>query len=270
MGSMDYQESFRTNLAVGGGIITPKTAVAVKTSHLLSIPILELAQKTLKRCERRKGPGPFADILEVYILVAVSLEAFINEVCLEKIDEYKGQGKDKNSLEGIMLKWIMHGNDGRGMEIREKWEYLPKCLWNQKADKQLDKGKQPWQDFDILIKLRNHLVHYKSEYREPEYIPEFLESTIKRVLPSPTKKPQSRGLLEGLTDESTHWLNQISNIDMGYWAFDTGRKMIKQFLDFLDPDDPLRQGYTMLFGEIKGSRRIKTRKQSSETPALSA
>ena len=148
MCSKDYQQTFKTSFAVGGGILSAGTTLEVKTSHLLSIPILELAHRILKRCERRKGSGPFADILEVYILVAVSLEAFVNEVCLEKIDEYKGQGKDKNSLE-----WIIRGIDGRGLEIREKWEYLPKCLCCQKADKQFDKGKQPWQDFNILIKL---------------------------------------------------------------------------------------------------------------------
>jgi len=254
MGSTNYKESFLAKIAVGGGIVDMKTAIDVKTAHLLSISILELAQKTLHRCTKRKKTGPIVDILEVYILVAVSLEAFINEVCVEKINEYEEPGKNTKCLEGIMLEWIMYGNNGRGMEIRGKWEYLPKCLWNRQPDRHFDKGKQPWQDFVALIKLRNDLVHYKAGYQETKYIPKYLKPIVQRVLSSPRGKPQPQGFLERLTDDSLHWINIISNIEMGSWAFATGKKMIRQFLDFMDQGDPIRQDYIELLGKIKGIR----------------
>ena len=59
------------------------------TKKLLSFFIFELAQDVLTRCKRRKPKNPIMEILEVYILTVVGLEALINEICLDKIDQRK-------------------------------------------------------------------------------------------------------------------------------------------------------------------------------------
>ena len=237
MSNAHYQQSF-------GGEISPSGELSVRVAKLLSISILELAQKVLHRCKRRKRQDQVSDILEVYILVAVSLEAFINEICLEKIAEAKELGNNTANLENTM-----YGNNGRGLEIQEKWDRVPKCLWG----KSLDKGRLPWQDFDTLINLRNALVHYKAEYKDPQYVPKYLESTMRRVLSCQKREPQPPGFLEGLLKERTHWVNKICNLSMGYWALDTGIKMIHQFLGLADPQDRLRQDYTSMLERSKVS-----------------
>jgi len=235
MSNAHYQHSF-------GGEISPCGELSVRVAKLLSISILELAQKVLHRCKRRKRQDQVSDILEVYILVAVSLEAFINEICLEKIAEAKELGNNTANLENIM-----YGNNGRGLEIRAKWEKVPECLWR----KHLHKNRPPWQDFHTLIELRNDLVHYKAEYKEPEYVPKYLESTMRRVLSCQGQELQSSGFLEGLLKERRHWVDKIFNLRMGYWALDTGIKMIHRFLGLAGPQDRLKQDYTLMLERSK-------------------
>ena len=165
MGGAKYKQSLAASLSLG-----PAT-LEMQQSKLLSIDLLKLAQNTVRRCKKRRVTRSTLDILEVYILVAAALEAFINEVCLYKIDLYKQQKKRTRHLV-----YLIYGNKGRGEEIRVKWEKLPQFL----CGKAFNKGCSPWQDFDALIRLRNAILHYKSEYKEMGYVPEFLVSVINR------------------------------------------------------------------------------------------
>jgi len=255
MGSMNQQKSVQARIAVGGAIVTPKGDVLPKITISLAMRFLELAKTMLKRCERRKGSRSYTDILGVYIMVVVSLESFINEICLEKIREYRIMGNGTKCLEEIM-----YGNNGRGMEIREKWECLPICLWDQEPNKRFDKDTQLWQEFDALIRLRNALVHYKAEYQKQDYIPEYLPFVVNEVLSSPQKQRQFQSSSEIFVDATQHWIIKVSNVDMGYWAFDTGIGMIDKFLSFTDQGEYIYLRYNVPFKRLICSRTTKTLK----------
>jgi len=220
------------------------TGLKIHEAKLLSIDLLKLAQKTIRRCKSRKDRGPTPDILEVYVLVAASLEAFINEVCLEKVDLRKQQKKGTRHLIDLV-----YGNKGRGEEIRVKWEKLPQFL----CGKTFDKGQSLWQDFDALVRLRNAILHYKSEYREVGYVPRYLVSIINRLSTPPEDGFQARplSLLDYLFASKPNWVYKIGSLAMGQWAFDTGVSIIYQFLDFLRPHDRIRQDYAAMLDSAR-------------------
>lgn len=69
---------------------------------------------------------------------AIGCEAYINEFMMERIDEWE-------SLEKLGPK--------------NKWIIVAKMI----TGKTFDKGKEPFQSFSKLIRLRNDLVHFKTE-----------------------------------------------------------------------------------------------------------
>jgi len=85
--------------------------------------------------------------LTVYIMTVTALEAFINELCFGPSS--KMLNKDRIPVEFF-----------EDMEIRRKYYLLPLLLWGRT----FDRGAPPYQDFEILIRLRNSLVHYKETH----------------------------------------------------------------------------------------------------------
>ena len=100
--------------------------------------------------------GPYLQsIATTHILCAASLEAYIN-------------AKAKDILTGARLK-----DQFEKISLEAKWLFLPKIL----GLKGFEPGKQPFQAFSKLIKLRNELVHYKCHKEEWDFYnpPNFLD-----------------------------------------------------------------------------------------------
>lgn len=202
----------------------------VSTKKLLSVCIFRLAKDALTRCKRSKNPGPVMGILEVYILTVSALEALINEIALEKIDQRREAKKSVNPLKVLVLA----NKKGQYEPLDRKYDELPKILWN----KSLEKGGPPplWNDFVALIQLRNEIVHYSPKREEPGYLPDYLESIYHRIFPG-----------RKLSNDSSPLMDRICNVAMGQWAFDTGKCMIYQLLSLWNTRDPLRWDYIILF-----------------------
>jgi hypothetical protein len=77
------------------------------------------------------------------ITSTMATEAFINVIAEEQLSLTEWRAVEKANL-------------------AEKWILVTKLL----TDKVWDKGSQPFQDFNRLIKLRNELVHYKPKFVE--------------------------------------------------------------------------------------------------------
>lgn len=94
--------------------------------------------------EMENAYKPFLEALAVtHILCAASLEAYINSRAKETFTGKRLQYFERLPLEG-------------------KWLFLPKILGYEV----FDLGKEPFQSFSKLIKLRNVLVHYKERKEE--------------------------------------------------------------------------------------------------------
>jgi hypothetical protein len=183
-------------------------------------------------------------------MVVASLESFINEVCLDAIQRLRENRQNSQGVEAIV-----YGSDGRGMELRKKWEEAASLLHNKK----FDKGVNPWQDFYILVNLRNALMHYRSESKEPGYIPPFLESLLRSMrlttsqenVGEMVKRPPT---LSELSEPTIHWTEMVCTLPLGKWAFNTGHDMLQMFLSMLDQD--VREDYEILLEHLK-IRRMK-------------
>ncbi|WP_133151117.1 hypothetical protein [Vibrio cyclitrophicus] len=92
-------------------------------------------------------------------------------------------------------------------------------------------SKAPYQDFVLLQKIRNELVHRKSEYHEDTLIvgEGFPEKTLKDH-PSFFRQLESRKLCDSLViDES--WIDLIQTPAFAEWCCETAYAMTKEFLD---------------------------------------
>jgi len=227
------------------------------TAKILSIHLLKLAKGVLVRANRRQkvayrrsNKAKLDDLLEVYILVAASLEAFINEFCREKIDEVRS-----NDGEAYWLKGLEEIID-RKIEVRLKWQLVPQLLW-QKA---FDESKAPWQDFNVLINMRNSLLHYKMEYLPSGKVPKYL-GHIQQLLTSKTQNTdRPRTFIERIESSET-WVDRICSLDVAKWAFNTGVSMIEEFLDLADRET--KGQYTWLL-QGSGIRRISSGRKTGK------
>lgn len=210
-------------------------------TRFLSPFYLDLASRSLQRYGR-SAKKPAVGYLEVFILAAVSLEAFVNEVCLEKIERRREAGKPTRYLELVMRR------KNRDVRIRDKWSLLPKRLWR---GKRFDKRSRLWKDFKALVELRNLLVHYKSEYRQAGYVPKDLKPVFTRVLKANRRKRPGVGLQESLFDTGRHWTERICCREMGQWAVDTALGMISQFLRFAATDDDIKNEYVVMLSRFR-------------------
>jgi len=188
----------------------------VGTSRELSLIFLRLAKQTLSRCRRMLKTRPI-DYLALYILTVVSLEGFINEMYVKEIDDSQLEGKDIGELESLF-------KNGR---ILEKWDRFPALIG---AVSPFKKGERPWQDFDVLVKLRNDLVHFNPEFRKPTYMPDYLEPIFRiEVGKQRVEQTKPSNVMESLF-KGAHWTELICNPAMGTWALNTGKIMIETLL----------------------------------------
>jgi hypothetical protein len=90
---------------------------------------------------------------DVYIFSVTALEAFINETLLSEFYI--------PALTEVPRKIFIKTFED--FSIKEKYHLLPLFLFG----KTYDKGKQPYQDFSTLVKIRNRLIHHKEGVEEP-------------------------------------------------------------------------------------------------------
>ncbi|MGE0542269.1 MAG: hypothetical protein AB7R89_19040 [Dehalococcoidia bacterium] len=95
--------------------------------------------------------------VSAYILAVAAVEAYLNERFLSQAARL--------SLPASPL-WDINANTVERMKIREKVLLVPKLLLGET----FDTGRPPFQDFDLLVNVRNDLVHFKFPYQLPAYV----------------------------------------------------------------------------------------------------
>jgi hypothetical protein len=156
-------------------------------------------------------------VLETIILVAASLEAFINEY----IDS-KSRKLSRKSDHREMARLLNKLTEEK-IELKLKWQLVPQIIWQ----KQFSQDQKPWQDFDVLIRLRNDLLHYKGQLHPRDYVPKYLGQVVHLL----SKYEEPVCDLSGRSDD---WVDRICNYEVAKWAYNTGIGMINELLDFGD------------------------------------
>lgn len=142
-----------------------------------------------------------------YIVTVASVEAFINEVFLGWI--CKSRFKDS-------ALWELKVETLNRMNLSLKLVIISQLLF----DHVLKRGEQPLQDFEMLIRIRNDLVHFKMDGSAPKYIKELENREIALV-----SKPGDAG----------PWPWKLSSTEGIRWAHNSACNMIS-YLVSLIPD----------------------------------
>jgi hypothetical protein len=125
------------------------------------------------------------------------------------------------------------------MEIRSKYYLLPLLLWG----KTFDRGTRPYQDFEVLIRLRNYLVHYKMTPSGGGEMPKFAEHLKDKNLLMTSGTP-GVGLAGGL-------LTELCSAKAALWAYNTTCQMATNLIQLADDTTKqLWQGMLDNFREI--------------------
>jgi hypothetical protein len=163
------------------------------------------------------------DALAAIVFSAFWVEAFVNEV----IHRVNIDGKDlPNDPIGRLRQLAIAADlDGRDSRLDVKMQVIATSL----TGSPFDTGRQPYQDFRLLMGLRNDLVHHKPETIKEAFIehegstlniPEALHSRIKSLV--------SRGIISE-PDPKMFWslVGILERPSVARWAFDAAQQMIR-------------------------------------------
>lgn len=180
----------------------------------------ELYQVARRACEEAEFHPPKA--LVALVFAAMSVEAFLNDMA-DMASHYQCE-EEKIRLFALLLASLERGKAG----IRQKMEAAHLVLTGTK----LDKGRSPYQDFDLLLDMRNALAHRKPErwdwpppggnrgYELHKYVKRLAE---RRVIPPP------------LPEEPRLWQIAICDPGVARWSCEVAEQMRSFLVDLLPP-----------------------------------
>lgn len=169
------------------------------------------------------------DSLVAIILAAASTEAFINELA-EKVIIQRDNGSRLLSPQLLAFADALKEVEKAHGSLSLKYLIASLTL----SGLMFPKGRNPYQDFAILVDLRNDLMHLKSS---DTFIHKEDRQTIVEP-PKAIKALQQRGLARKTTDKSVvSWVSMLQTKDMADWACDTSHKIILSDLEMI-PDEP--------------------------------
>lgn len=137
----------------------------------------------------------------VIVLVSTSLDAYINET-LAYLHFLELKPNKKRQIAELQ----------KSRELREKWVGAPEIL----AGTAVDIRAEPYLSFDLMLTLRNKLVHYSARFRTPS---EYPLSKIDEY------KQRFTFTYEGTSD----WTSQVLNLECARWGCRTAQGMVKTF-----------------------------------------
>jgi len=166
--------------------------------------------------------------IDVFILSATTLEAFINEriaisleICRRRLALNHPVNKETVDSDRFHVKILNRMvRDG----LREKYLKIPRTLWG----KTFDVTKSPFNDFELLVQIRNDIIHYKMPfYEEQDSDPPWAkELSLKGFFLSEPVIIPPFSLPEG---NKRVWIDEICTLKAAQWAHNTSCSMIKQF-----------------------------------------
>lgn len=164
--------------------------------------------------------------LSAVVFSAIALEAFINELA-----EYAAMSSDKASPEvGNFAALARQVEEAHG-SIALKFLLASALLGGQSYDR----GAQPYQDFDLLVAVRNAIVHHKPEDRiqgQQEEDDGHTPGVVPRAL---TRRLHSRGLIGAELLDQAAFLHHVATPTVAAWACDAAANMVRALVDMLPP-----------------------------------
>lgn len=111
------------------------------------------AARSIKASSRQGGQR---EALVSIVFSVVALEAFINEVTELALDDSKNSRSLEPRVVSVLAE-LMADAERSHLRLESKFALASWVL----TGKRLDRGAQPYQDFALLLRLRNDLVHFE-------------------------------------------------------------------------------------------------------------
>jgi hypothetical protein len=101
----------------------------------------------------------------------------------------------------------------------------------------LDRGKLTYQDFDLLVDMRNALMHLKPDKYNSQKIRKILSRLKNRKLIPDNLVPNYN---PNIPEQRTVWVHYVSTATIAKWACNTAAEMIQEFWKNA-PEEEIRQ-----------------------------
>lgn len=202
-------ERNKTNIRFIGGSAQLYTA-AVKSFQLIPKDVADLEAGQIMA-------------LSSLILSAVSIEGFLNELGDMIASDPEGAPWRPDEINKYGAVWRT-AEDCNG-SIRYKYERALDIFGKRPPDK----GMDPWQSFDILIKVRDSLVHLKTGKGTFTLDSNSVKDDAKLVEALHIRKI----LADSGTQLNAHWVNLIQTRAAAYWSCKTASSIVKGLIDLI-------------------------------------
>lgn len=154
---------------------------------------------------RRIGINAYTDrAYTTYVGAVAAVEAFINESFLG----WQAKSQFKESA-----LWQLNEPALERMDLLLKMVLIPQLLFA----KTFDRSKQPYQDFALLVQVRNDIVHFKMKMQAPKYVHELSQRKIALVK---------------TVDEAVPWPMKLSSTEGIRWAHNTACAVVQTLVEF--------------------------------------
>lgn len=185
------------------------------TSYLHASHLYKVARQAAYRDD-----GEENDPIVAIMFCVLALEAFINESGV--LARMLPTSKKQNIVDGFSS--VMSELEERRESILLKYHMallvFSGSTWNE--------GAQPFQDFKLLITLRNALVHMKADTWETKGWNQYPKRQLSQY-PKFVQALQQKGLIDA-PEKSSSWLEAIAQPEVGKWACATAEKVTAEFL----------------------------------------
>jgi hypothetical protein len=209
----------------------------MKGNYMHAGALWAFAAKLAKRyeeAERDETPERQPAALSVLLFSAMAVESFLNELAMVAL-----RHAAEEPLAAAVAGALDEAEDSRG-SIRLK-------LWvaTIALGQPIEKGAEPYQSFDLLFKVRDHIVHLKPHRQtvtaegvemEPKTLLKLLHA--RKLIADPTSLP-ARSFLEILTSAS-----------MCAWAVRSAATVVRHVADLI-PDSKLGEEVRFYVAEVK-------------------
>ena len=159
-------------------------------SHVREIFSITIQEARLKGWTPDAGPLFTPRAYPAFVSAVASIEAFLNETLL---------GRPGRVLypESVVWKFL---DDLERLETRSKLLLVPQLL----LGRSLARDRQPFQGFNLLVRMRNDIVHYKAKNAPPSYVDQLVQERVALPKPGPS--------------QSYCWQHQICSHEAIRWA----------------------------------------------------
>jgi hypothetical protein len=159
----------------------------------------------IKNCDLENINGFTRHAIPAYFVATTAVESFLNEIFLSPAGRvfFKNISEDVNYWE-----WL------EKIELPNKLIHIPQLL----LGRTFDTSMKPYQDMRLLITLRNELVHFKMEFKEPNSVKDLQQKKI------------------ALKEIGSSWVHNVSSLRGIWWAHNTVCATIKEIIGFSTPE----------------------------------